>query len=167
MRLPGSHAICVYDLASERAVASRGARGMRSRQEGHLVRWALDSARAATRRTSGGGDVTEVSVARDGRLHTLAVLRPSGAEGALVHLVSDLAVAEPRAIREALQRIRTETRRDDLLGARREPGGTWPRGAPPAFARAQEAKPGNGVRRPVPDRDPVLLDRVLASLRNR
>jgi hypothetical protein len=165
MRLPGSSAACLYDLATERAIASKGARGMRTRHQARMARWALDSALALTLRVSGPGEVRELMIARDDGLHTVAVLTLPDGKASLVHLVSDPSTADPRAIRTALERIRADLRQQVLLGARRTPGATWPRGTPPAIPPALLARPGAGVADPVPERDAGLLDRVLASLR--
>lgn len=166
MRLPGSSAACVYDLATERAIASRGARGMRTRQQAHLARWALDSALAVTLKVSGPGEVRELTIARDDGLHTLTVLAMPDGQNALLHLVSDAETADPAAIRTALERIRAGLRQRVLLGSRRTPGATWPRGAPPAIPATLLAGSGRGAPAPVPERDTGLLDRVLTALRS-
>jgi hypothetical protein len=164
MRLPGSSAACVYDLATERAIASRGARGMRTRQQARLARWAFDSALSVTLRASGPGEVRELTIAREEQLHTLSILTPPDGKASLLHLVSDPATADTHAIRAALDRIRTEVSRRALAGTRRTPGATWPQGRPPAVSPTLLPRPGAGV--PAPERDTGLLDRVLASLRS-
>jgi len=166
MRLPGSSAACVYDLATERAIASRGARGMRTRQQAHLARWAMDSALAVTVKVSGPGEVRELTIARDDGLHTLSVLTMPDGKAALLHLVSDAAAADPGAIRATLDRIRADVRQRVLLGTRRTPGATWPDGAPPAIPATLLAGTGRGAPAPVPERDAGLLERVLAALRS-
>jgi hypothetical protein len=187
MRLPGSTAVCVYDITTVRALACRGDRGMRARQHARMASWALMTATAATARRSEPGEAVELTIKREDRLHTMRLLDPADTPRIVVHLVTWLREADQKAIRSALDAVRDRFRGSGSLtlstGAAggvghtavgdvqaeplpwREPGRTWPAGVPAAF---RQAFAGRAASRwsPPSDEDRELLDRVLAVLRS-